>query len=160
MTTTNLRPPRRAWYDVSPPIGAAICVLALLMIAALVGRIRSEQSTAQAVPTPALPVIIIQKEAAQAVPTPAPATPDQQVYQELARLQARIADLEAQQAAAPQPQVVYQPVYIEQPPAYAVPTPEPVYQMTYEPPAMQPQQSAILDRGAWASQAATARAGR
>lgn len=156
MTTTNLNKTLRArWYDVSPPVAAVVVVFALLLIGLLVGRIQSMPSVVLQ-PTPALPIIIIASPRMEPPrPTPAPPTPDQAVYAELAALRARVAELEAQQAVQPQPEVVY----VQQPAAEAAPTPE-QYQVTNEPPTMAPQTAAILDRGAWASSAATAQAGR
>jgi hypothetical protein len=146
LTTTRLTLPcRRTWYDLPVPATIVICVFSLIAIAFLVGKLRSAPA-AVTVPTPALMILI-----ATSAPTaePAPPTPDQQVYQELAALRARVAELE-QQAAAP-PQVVYQPVYVEQP-AYAAPTPAPeLYAVASEPlPTMPPQQMVILDRQQWA----------
>lgn len=132
MTTTNLHAPRRHWFDLPVPAAAGIIIFAIYLIVGLVWQLRSAPG-AVAVPTPALPVIalatsapiiVIQKETP---PTPAPPTPDQQVYQELEQLRARVVDLEAQQAAAP-PIVEQQPVIVYQPAApleMAVATPEP-----------------------------------
>jgi hypothetical protein len=64
LTTTNLQPPRRAWYDLPVPLAIAICVFSLIAIAFLVGKIHSAPAVA-AVPTPALIII------ATPVPTPA-----------------------------------------------------------------------------------------
>jgi hypothetical protein len=70
-TTTNLRTPTRArWYDFSPPVAATICIFLLLAGGLIVGRIRSMPSVA-AVPTPALPIVIIATQPA-IVPTAAP----------------------------------------------------------------------------------------
>lgn len=68
MTTTNLKlPPRRRWHDLPVPVSAGICVLALLAIAILVGRLRSMPSPAAEVK----PVIIV----ATSQPLPPTATP-------------------------------------------------------------------------------------
>jgi len=65
MTTTNLLPPhRRAWYDVSTPVAAGICMLSLLLIGLIVGRVRSMPSGA-AEPRP---VIIIATPLPQSAP--------------------------------------------------------------------------------------------
>jgi hypothetical protein len=72
-------------------------------------------------------------------------------------LPADLADLKP----APAPVVIERPIYIaSQPAPAAVATPEEQYQITSAPPTMAPQAQAILDRGAWASTAATAQAGR
>lgn len=152
MTTTNLHTPRRHWFDLPVPVAAGITIFALYLIVGLVWQLRSAPRVA-AVPTPSLPVItfttsapiiVIQKETP---PTPAPPTPDQQVYQELEQLRARVVDLEAQQAAAP-PIVVNQPVIVYQPADLAVATPEQNYAVTSEsPPACStPRQCAIQNR--------------
>lgn len=60
-------------------------------------------------------------------------------------LPADLADLQPP-PVAPQPQVVYQPVYIASQPEQAAPTIEP----SAPPPTMAPQTAAILDRNQWA----------
>jgi hypothetical protein len=134
-TTVHLRLPRAPrWYDLSVPVCAGVCIFVLLLIALIAGRIQNAPNV-QAQPTPALPVIVIRREPAPParVQQVAQPTPDPAVYAELAALRARVAELEAH--PAPQPEVVYQPVYVEQP-ALAVPTPtEQSYQVVNDPPA-------------------------
>jgi hypothetical protein len=69
VTTTNLRPPRREWYDLPVPVAIVICVFALLAIAGLIGKIHSAPVVA-AVPTPALAIVIATPQPTTA-PTPA-----------------------------------------------------------------------------------------
>jgi hypothetical protein len=71
-TTTNLRQPSpRDWHDLPVPVAITICLFALLAIAGLVGRLRSDISAA-AVPTPQLPIIMIATQPATLPPTAAP----------------------------------------------------------------------------------------
>ncbi len=73
MTTIHLNPPRARLSQVLPmPVLIALVVFALLAGSALIGNL-SSSTTAAAVPTPALPIIIIQKEPAQPQPTAAAA---------------------------------------------------------------------------------------
>lgn len=69
LATTKLTSPR-AWYDISPPVAATICIFALLLIGLIVGKIRSAPSVA-AQPTPAL-MILIATQPAMVPPTAAP----------------------------------------------------------------------------------------
>jgi hypothetical protein len=71
-TTTHLKRARARWYDLPIPVTIAICVLSLISIAALVGKIRSVPAVA-AMPTPPLPILIIATAPAQIPPTAAPA---------------------------------------------------------------------------------------
>lgn len=68
-TTSHLKlPSARAWYDLSTPVCAALVIFLLLLIALIVGRVRSAQQ-ATAVPT-ALPAITIIQTAQPARPAP------------------------------------------------------------------------------------------
>jgi hypothetical protein len=73
MKTTNLtRTPRARWYDISPPIAAALVIFFLLLIGLIAGKIRSTPSVLLQ-PTPALaPIIIIASPIAQIPPTAIP----------------------------------------------------------------------------------------
>jgi hypothetical protein len=73
LTTTNLQLPSvRAWWNLPTPIAATICIFALLMIAALIGRLQ-QAPIAAAVPTPALdPIIIIASPLPVVPPTAIP----------------------------------------------------------------------------------------
>jgi len=104
MKTTNLHLPRR-WYDLSTPVCAALCIVLLLLIGLVIGRVRSGPSAA--VPTPALAYVYIATPIPDVPPAVQRPTPDAHVYVELAALRQRLDELEAQQAAAPDPQVVY-----------------------------------------------------
>lgn len=147
-TTTNLRLDARHWWllherqirDVS--IGGMFAT-ALMLIYTLLHPavppkpvvIREQMRPAiliqTAAPLPTLPP----QPTATPWPTPEPVIVIQQI------------EVPVQSA----PEVVYVPV---QAPADAAPTAEP------PPPPLAPQTQAILDRGAWASAAATAQAGR
>lgn len=66
MKTINLKlPSPRAWYELSTPVCAALCIFLLLLIGLIVGRVRSMPST-QAQPTPA--IIIIASPLPQGIP--------------------------------------------------------------------------------------------
>ena len=132
-TTTNLHlpGPRAHWYDIPVPIAATICVLSLILIASLAGRIKSD-ATHATMATPPLPILIVATAPAMIYQTAVPATPDPAVYQELEALRQRVQELEAQQAAAPAvvyveaapaPEVANEPAYVEQ--AVAPPAPVP-----------------------------------
>ncbi len=73
-TTTHLKFPRARWYDLSTPAAASLTIFLLLLIALIVGRIRSAQQ-AVVVPTPA--IIIIATPAPRPAPTAAAAAPMQ-----------------------------------------------------------------------------------
>jgi hypothetical protein len=131
MKTINLKRPRR-WFDLSTPACASICMFAILTIAALATRLHTAPATV-AVPTPALPtsqaIVVIQRES---VPTAQPApTPDQAVYADLAALQARISELEAQQVI--QPEAIEQPAQVIYVASQALATPEAPYAPTDAP---------------------------
>jgi hypothetical protein len=75
LTTTRLTlPSPRALWNLPVPVATTMIIFCLMAIAGLVGRIKETPSAAVAIPTPALPVIII------ATSAPAPtAAPVQQV---------------------------------------------------------------------------------
>ena len=106
-TTTHLKLPR-VRFDLPPHVAGAICTFALIAIAALAGRIATTPA-----PEMPKPIIVYATAPASIYPTAVPVqpTPDQQVYAELDQLRQRLAELEAQQEAAPDPQVIYQTVY-------------------------------------------------
>jgi len=54
--TTNLNRPKRRWYDLPVPLAAAICVMCLLCIAVIIGRMRSAPAVV-ATPTPGLIIL-------------------------------------------------------------------------------------------------------
>lgn len=159
MITTKLKLPRR-WYELSTPTLATLAILSLVLCAAIVGRVQSLRQQAAAVPTPALAYVYVYPTAHPSPTATAVPTPDERVYQELAALREQVAQLQAAQQA--QPQVIYvqpeapAPAYqvANEQPERAAPTPE------LPTPELAPQTQAILDRGAWAAMAATARAGR
>lgn len=64
MTTTNLQPPRRHWYDLPTPVAAALVIFFLLLIGLVVGKIRSMPSPAAEVK----PVIIVASPLPQGIP--------------------------------------------------------------------------------------------
>lgn len=136
---------QRAFYAL---LGAA-WLIALLLIARTFSGAPSARAVA--VPTPALPIIIMQATPAPtALPTMAP-TPDTRVLEELAALRQQVADLQAAQANQPAPQVVYQ--VVSAPQVEAAPTVDSVQYQVDSAPALAPQTAAILDRNAWAAQA-------
>lgn len=203
MITTKLADVRARWVDLSPPVAAVSVIVLLILIAALIGKIRSTPSVLLQ-PTPALPIILIATQPAVVPPTAGPpaaqvaalppnalrravvaydapggnvlgAIESGRTYAVLARwgadwLQADIESsgvvwLKADQlldlpaglvdlAPPPSPVVVERPVYVA---VQAAPTPAPEQ---VAPPTPALQQLVILDRGAWAAAAATARAGR
>jgi hypothetical protein len=70
LTTIHLNPPRARLSQVLPlPVMIAVIIFALLAGTALISRLGS--STAAAVPTPSLPIIILATAQAQPLPTPA-----------------------------------------------------------------------------------------
>lgn len=138
-----------------------LVALAWLVTLLLVSRTLSGPPSARtaAVPTPALPItpasiIIIASPVPTVQPQPT-ATPDTRVFEELAALRAEVAAL--REVPPPAPQVIYQVV---NQPVDAAPTVDAEqYTVANQPPAptMAPQQAAILDRNAWAAQAAEQR---
>lgn len=70
-TTRLKRPGARGWNDLPIPVALAICILAILAIATLVGKIHSGGQIV-AVPTPALPIILIATQPAIVPPTAVP----------------------------------------------------------------------------------------
>lgn len=120
-TTIHLKLPDPRRLSIPTPASMAICVVALAGIIAALGRIHTAPATV-ATATPALPIVVIQKEQAPtATPMLAP-TPDLALQQEVQELRDRVAELEA---AAPEPAVIEpapQVIYV------AVATPEPAYE--------------------------------
>ncbi len=71
MITTNLNKPARRWLDLPIPAAAGVAIFILYLITGLVWQLRSAPQIA-AVPTPALPIIIIASPIADG-PRPTPA---------------------------------------------------------------------------------------